>query len=202
MAEQTVNMPNKNGISTRMVAEAGVMIALAKILSFIKLFEMPMGGSVTLASMAPILFFAIRWGWKKGLLVGLVYGLVDYLLGGYTVHPLQVLLDYPLAYMMLGFAGLQRASESDSFFSHLPSLILAVALRLAMHVLSGCVFYSTIDFTEAGASLSQAFTLSNMGAGFVYSLQYNGAFLGADFLLCLVVLALAWQPLRKRLRRI
>lgn len=202
MAEQTVNMPNKNGISTRMVAEAGVMIALAKILSFIKLFEMPMGGSVTLASMAPILFFAIRWGWKKGLLVGLVYGLVDYLLGGYTVHPLQVLLDYPLAYMMLGFAGLQRASESDSFFSHLPSLILAVALRLAMHVLSGCVFYSTIDFTEAGASLSQAFTLSNMGAGFVYSLQYNGAFLGADFLICLVVLALAWQPLRKRLRRI
>lgn len=202
MAEQTVNMPNKNGISTRMVAEAGVMIALAKILSFIKLFEMPMGGSVTLASMAPILFFAIRWGWKKGLLVGLVYGLVDYLLGGYTVHPLQVLLDYPLAYMMLGFAGLQRASESDSFFSHLPSFILAVALRLAMHVLSGCVFYSTIDFTEAGASLSQAFTLSNMGAGFVYSLQYNGAFLGADFLICLVVLALAWQPLRKRLRRI
>lgn len=202
MAEQTVNMPNKNGISTRMVAEAGVMIALAKILSFIKLFEMPMGGSVTLASMAPILFFAIRWGWKKGLLVGLVYGLVDYLLGGYTVHPLQVLLDYPLAYMMLGFAGLQRASESDSFFSHLPSLILAVALRLAMHVLSGCVFYSTIDFTEAGASLTQAFTLSNMGAGFAYSLQYNGAFLGADFLLCLVVLALAWQPLRKRLRRI
>lgn len=202
MAEQTVNMPNKNGISTRMVAEAGLMIALAKILSFIKLFEMPMGGSVTLASMAPILFFAIRWGWKKGLLVGLVYGLVDYLLGGYTVHPLQVLLDYPLAYMMLGFAGLQRASESDSFFSHLPSLILAVALRLAMHVLSGCVFYSTIDFTEAGASLSQAFTLSNMGAGFVYSLQYNGAFLGADFLICLVVLALAWQPLRKRLRRI
>lgn len=202
MAEQTVNMPNKNGISTRMVAEAGLMIALAKILSFIKLFEMPMGGSVTLASMAPILFFAIRWGWKKGLLVGLVYGLVDYLLGGYTVHPLQVLLDYPLAYMMLGFAGLQRASESDSFFSHLPSLILAVALRLAMHVLSGCVFYSTIDFTEAGASLSQAFTLSNMGAGFVYSLQYNGAFLGADFLICLVVLALAWQPLRKRLCRI
>ncbi|WP_308539680.1 energy-coupled thiamine transporter ThiT [uncultured Murdochiella sp.] len=202
MAEQTVNMPNKNGISTRMVAEAGLMIALAKILSFIKLFEMPMGGSVTLASMAPILFFAIRWGWKKGLLVGLVYGLVDYLLGGYTVHPLQVLLDYPLAYMMLGFAGLQRASESDSFFSHLPSLILAVALRLAMHVLSGCVFYSTIDFTEAGASLSQAFTLSNMGAGFVYSLQYNGAFLGADFLICLVVLALVWQPLRKRLRRI
>lgn len=202
MAEQTVNMPNKNGISTRMVAEAGVMIALAKILSFIKLFEMPMGGSVTLASMAPILFFAIRWGWKKGLLVGLVYGLVDYLLGGYTVHPLQVLLDYPLAYMMLGFAGLQRTSENDSFFSHLPSLILAVALRLAVHVLSGCVFYSTIDFTEAGASLSQAFTLSNMGAGFVYSLQYNGAFLGADFLICLVVLALAWQPLRKRLRRI
>ena len=104
--------------------------------------------------------------------------------------------------MMLGFAGLQRASESDSFFSHLPSLILAVALRLAMHVLSGCVFYSTIDFTEAGASLAQAFTLSNMGAGFVYSLQYNGAFLGADFLICLVVLALAWQPLRKRLRRV
>lgn len=202
MSEQTLNMPSKNGFSTRMVAEAGVMIALAKILSFIKLFEMPMGGSVTLASMAPVLFFAIRWGWQKGLLVGLVYGLVDYLLGGYTVHPLQVLLDYPLAYMMLGFAGLQRASDGDGFFSHLPSLILAVVLRLAMHVLSGCIFYSTIDFTKAGASLGEAFTLSNMGAGFMYSLQYNAAFLGVDFLICLVVLALAWQPLRKRMHRV
>lgn len=202
MSEQTLNMPSKNGFSTRMVAEAGVMIALAKILSFIKLFEMPMGGSVTLASMAPVLFFAIRWGWQKGLLVGLVYGLVDYLLGGYTVHPLQVLLDYPLAYMMLGFAGLQRASDGDGFFSHLPSLILAVMLRLAMHVLSGCIFYSTIDFTKAGASLGEAFTLSNMGAGFMYSLQYNAAFLGVDFLICLVVLALAWQPLRKRMHRV
>ncbi|WP_066923206.1 energy-coupled thiamine transporter ThiT [Murdochiella massiliensis] len=202
MSEQTLNMPSKNGFSTRMVAEAGVMIALAKSLSFIKLFEMPMGGSVTLASMAPVLFFAIRWGWQKGLLVGLVYGLVDYLLGGYTVHPLQVLLDYPLAYMMLGFAGLQRASDGDGFFSHLPSLILAVALRLAMHVLSGCVFYSTIDFTKAGASLGEAFTLTNMGAGFMYSLQYNAAFLGVDFLICLVVLALAWQPLRKRMHRV
>lgn len=202
MSEQTLNMPSKNGFSTRMVAEAGVMIALAKILSFIKLFEMPMGGSVTLASMAPVLFFAIRWGWQKGLLVGLVYGLVDYLLGGYTVHPLQVLLDYPLAYMMLGFAGLQRASDGDGFFSHLPSLILAVVLRLAMHVLSGCIFYSTIDFTKAGASLGEAFTLSNMGAGFMYSLQYNAAFLGVDFLICLVILALAWQPLRKRMHRV
>lgn len=201
MTESTLKMPSSNGFSTRMVAEAGVMIALAKILSFIKLFEMPMGGSVTLASMAPILFFAIRWGWRKGLLVGLVYGLVDYLLGGYTVHSLQVLLDYPLAYMMLGFAGLQRASEGDSFFSHLPSLLFAVALRLAMHVLSGCIFYSTIDFTKAGASLGQAFTLSNMGAGFVYSFQYNASFLGVDFLICLVVLALAWQPLRKRMHR-
>lgn len=201
MTEQnTLNAPN-NGFSTRMVAEAGVMIALAKILSMIKLFEMPLGGSVTLASMAPILFFAIRWGWKKGLVVGFVYGVVDYLLGGWTVHPLQVLLDYPLAYMMLGFAGLQRTSEGDSFFAHLPSLVLAVLLRLAMHVLSGCVFYSTIDFTQAGASLGQAFTLSNMSAGFVYSLQYNGAFLGVDFLICLVVLALAWNPLRQRLHR-
>lgn len=185
--------------TTRMVAEAGVLLALAKILSFIKLFEMPLGGSITLASMAPLFLFAIRWGLAPGLVVGFVYGILDFILGGYSVHPLQVMLDYPIAYMMLGFAGLHRTTSDASFFSHLPTMILAVVLRLAMHVLSGCIFYSTIDFTKAGASLGQAFTLSNLSSGFVYSVEYNASFLGVDFLICVVVLALAWAPLKKRL---
>ena len=197
------NEKRRSGLSTRMIAEAGVMIALAKVLSFIKLFEMPMGGSVTLASMAPILIFALRWGWKRGVIVGAVYGVLDFILGGYIVHPLQALLDYPIAYAMLGFAGLAQIKDSegwDGLLHFIPASVLAVLLRLAMHVLSGCIFYSSIDF-EAGGTLGQALTWSNLSGGFAYSLGYNGSFLGADFLICLVILALLWKPLGRMLQR-
>ena len=61
---------------TRMIAEAGVAIAIAQVLSFITLFHMPQGGSIKAASMVPLMIFAYRWGGARGILAGVVYGIL------------------------------------------------------------------------------------------------------------------------------
>ena len=94
--------------STRMIANAALCIALGFILSYIKLYEMPQGGSVTLASMLPVFMFAYAYGVGPGMAVGFAYGLLQFVQGGWFVHPMQFLLDYPLCFAMLGLAGIAR----------------------------------------------------------------------------------------------
>ncbi|MDF2591019.1 MAG: energy-coupled thiamine transporter ThiT, partial [Clostridia bacterium] len=98
-------------LSTRALVEAGVMIALAQVLSYVRIFEMPSGGSVTAGSMVPILFFAIRWGVGPGILAGSVYGILQFLLGPkYSMHILSILFDYIVAFGVLGLAGMFNKS--------------------------------------------------------------------------------------------
>ncbi len=175
-----------SGFSAKMLAEAGICIALAKVLSFFTIFHLQNGGSVTAASMAPLFLFAIRWGWKKGILIGMVYGLVDLMIGGYVVNPIQVLLDYPLAYGMLGFAGLAtRKDKPISFRESLIPVVAATLLRLLMHTISGIVFYSSEIYAKGG-SFKDAL---------VFSASYNASFLLVDAAICLVLLAIIWKPL-------
>ncbi|HQI17394.1 MAG TPA: energy-coupled thiamine transporter ThiT, partial [Bacillota bacterium] len=93
--------------STQMLAEAGVMIAAAQILSYVKIFEAPYGGSVTAGSMIPIIVFSLRWGVRYGLLAGTAYGILQFLLGGaiYSYHIISILFDYVVAFGLLGLAG-------------------------------------------------------------------------------------------------
>ena len=101
--------------NTRMLVEGGIMIAMAQALSYVKLFQMPYGGSVTLGSMVPIFIFALRWGSGKGMVVGALYGILQYMLGSkWSTHPISILLDYPVAYACLGLAGL-FAKKSKNF---------------------------------------------------------------------------------------
>ncbi len=172
--------------SAIMLAEAGVCIALAKILGSIKLFEMPLGGSITPASMAPLFLFAIRWGWKRGLLVGFAYGIVDMLIGGYVIHPAQMILDYPAAYAMCGLAGLALVkSNTNTITAHLPSILLATLMRALMHIISGLIFFG--EGRSFGASLA-------------HSVGYNLQFLLPDVVICIVVLYLLWPPLSRVFR--
>lgn len=200
MNHSTITRHKKTTFSAQMIAEAGAIIALAKVLDLIVIYRMPMGGSVTLASMAPLFFFAIRWGWKAGMFVGFVYGIVNMMLGGYVVHPMQMLLDYPIAFAMCGLAGLPDARGKNDFLSYLPAMILATVMRFLMHFVSGLIFYSSIDFTESGASLIEALKPSNWAASIVYSLGYNATFLIPDLLICLIVIGLLWKPMRRILR--
>ncbi|MBD0355302.1 MAG: energy-coupled thiamine transporter ThiT, partial [Rubrobacteraceae bacterium] len=90
---------------TRVLTEAALAIALAFVLGFVVLFKMPFGGSVSL-EMIPLILLALRQGWKVGIVAGATYGLLDLAIDPYVVHPVQLLLDYPLAFGVLGLAGL------------------------------------------------------------------------------------------------
>jgi thiamine transporter len=147
------------------------MIGLATLLSFWKVYEMPQGGSVTAGSMIPIIVIALRHGPGLGLLAGGAYGVVQYLAGPYFVHPLQLLLDYPVAFGCLGLAG---------YFRRSPALGagVGVAGRFLAHLVSGAVFFAS--YAPAGQS------------PWAYSAIYNGSYLGVEVLVtAIVVWALA-----------
>lgn len=93
------------GKAIRILTEGGMCIALALLLWYLKIGEMPQGGSISL-QMLPLFIFALRWGLTPGIFVGLVYGLVHSLQDLYVVHWFQYLLDYPIAFALIGLAGL------------------------------------------------------------------------------------------------
>ena len=94
-----------NHMKLRALCEGAIMVAAGTALSFIKLFELPQGGSVGIG-MLPLLFYCVRWGWKEGLLASFAYGLLQLIFdGAYAWGWTSMLLDYILAYGVLGFAG-------------------------------------------------------------------------------------------------
>lgn len=176
---------------TQAMVEAGLMIALAMILSQFKIFRMPAGGSVTPGSMIPILIYAMRWGWKQGVFVGIVYGMFQMILGGYVIHPMQALLDYPIGFGCLGFAGLAKNSvkkliNEDTLKGILvttSATLIAVLLRMFAHVLSGVIF-----FAPEGATFTTP-------VAWTASIVYNGTFLVAELVIAIVILSIVLKPI-------
>jgi thiamine transporter len=136
---------------TTILVEIALSIALAAVLNTLTVFRMPQGGSVSLV-MLPIVVLAIRRGPVAGLITGALYGCVDLAMNPYVVHPVQLLLDYPLAYAGVGLAGFwsplwTRKMRSGRLLSA-TSLVLAPAVavgsaaRYLMHVVSGVIFFS------------------------------------------------------------
>lgn len=140
-------------IPLRILVEGALSIALAVVLSYFKLFSMPQGGSVSL-TLLPLLIFAFRNGWRYGIFVGAVTGLLRLMLGGYVVHPLQALLDYPVASGLIGIAG---------FFPREKWLgvLCACFANFAATVLSGVVFFAS--YAPEGTNI------------WLYSILYNGS---------------------------
>ncbi|ABB14998.1 energy-coupled thiamine transporter ThiT [Carboxydothermus hydrogenoformans] len=167
------------GLDLRVVTRGGLALALAVVLSFIKIWQMPQGGSVTLLSMLPVIYFAYTEGLLPGLLVGVLYGLLQYLIEPYFVHPVQFLLDYPVAFGALGLAGLFAKK------SPYPGVVLAILGRFLSHLISGVVFFAS--YAPKGQS------------PWVYSAIYNGSYLLPELILTLgaVYLLKIFERLRK-----
>ena len=104
-----------NHMKLRALCEGAVLVAVAEILSFIKLWEMPWGGSVVL-SMVPLVLYAVRWGLGPGLLSGFVFGVLQFVFdGGFAIGWQSIIGDYLLAFTVLGFAGLAARKKSGVF---------------------------------------------------------------------------------------
>lgn len=180
---------DKKRNKTLMLAEGGMMIALAALLSYVKIYQAPNGGSVTAGSMIPILLFSIRWGILPGVAVGASYGLLDFILKPYFVHPIQFLLDYPLAYGALGLAGLVYLISNDKTQIKYPVLGLGVSIaiigRMISHVLSGVIY-----FAEYAGDQNP----------WIYSIGYNASYLVPELLISIIVLMIIWRPIQKLMR--
>lgn len=119
------------------MTECGMLLATAMALANFKLFQMPSGGSISLAPL-PLLLIAARHGLKTGLLSGAMLGLLLLTMRPFIVHPLQFLLDYPLAYAALGLAG---AIKWETPLKAATATTLANFIRLQFHVVAGAVFF-------------------------------------------------------------
>ncbi|MDO5018296.1 MAG: energy-coupled thiamine transporter ThiT [Lagierella massiliensis] len=132
--------------TTRFITEAGIMLALTFILNSIKLYEFPQGGSITPGGYVPLLLFGFRWGWKKGIMLGGIYGILDFFLGPYFLNVIQFLLDYPIAYAMLGLTGLFSNKLQIEGKTNITNLVLgtifASLMRIVSAVISGVAFFS------------------------------------------------------------
>lgn len=159
---------------SKSIALAGICVSLSFALSYIKLWDLPQGGSVTLVSFLPIMLFAYLYGAKKGLFVGIVYGLLQSLQDPYIIHPAQFLLDYPVAFAMAGFAGvLKNVNMKSPQLKFALSALIGGAMRYVAHVLSGAFAFGAYAL-DAGAS--------NV---FTYSLAYN-SFVFVDIALVII----------------
>jgi len=168
-------------VNTWMLAEAGITLAMAWVLSQIKVFAMPMGGSITAGSMVPLLIFAYRWGGKKGILVCALYGVLDFVMGAkYSFHPISLIFDYPVAFGFMGVAGF----FGKKTVGLVVGTVAALAGRFACHVLSGVVVFA--EYAPAGES------------PLLYSILYNGSYLlpelGISFVLVFLLLRYARLP--------
>ena len=159
-----------------MLTEAAISVALAFILGLVVLFKMPFGGSVSL-EMIPLILLALRQGWKVGVIAGAVYGLLDLAIDPFVVQPLQVLLDYPLAFGVLGLAGLFKPTVRGAVLG----ATVAVLARFTCHFLSGVVFFAS--YAPEGWN------------PFLYSAAYNAAYLAPSLGISVVVVVVLLKAL-------
>lgn len=169
--------------TARMLANAALCLALAFVLSYIKLFDLPQGGAVTAASLLPIVAFAYSYGLAPGLVVGVAYGLLQMIQDPWIVTPVQAILDYPLAFACIALAAVARKLPDS--WGWLAGMALAAVGRFVCHTFTGVVFFA--EYAE-GTGLSP----------FVYSVSYN-SFVFVDMAICAVVMA--FPQVRRALKR-
>ena len=154
------------------MAEAIVFIALANALYivskiYLPFLHLPQGGSITIGSMVPLVWFALRRGPRWGIEAGLVYGLVHMVISGDIYYPTQIILDYPLAFGALGLAG---------WFKSRPLAGVGVGIlgRFVCHFVSGVIFFG--QYAWAGWNV------------FAYSAAYNATYLIPEFIISAILI--------------
>lgn len=156
-----------------MLVEIGVMVAFAYVLMLFRVGRLPQGGSISL-QMLPIFVIALRWGGLPGITAGLLFGVVKLMFDPYIVHPVQMLLDYPLAFAAIGVAGFLREKP-------FVGIVAGGMARFMMHFLAGVVFFGSL--APEGVSAT------------AYSLGYNLTYMGPEIFIALFTTPLVLRRL-------
>lgn len=173
----------KTPINAKQLAFCSVAIALAMVTSYLKLFDAPYGGSVTLFSMLFISLIGYWFGLRTGLMAATAYGILQLVVDPYIISIPQMLTDYLFAFGALGLSGLFR----DKKHGLIKGYLLGVFGRFVFAFLSGLIFFG---YYAADYGMSAP----------VYSMVYNGSYIGAEAVLTLAVLAV--PSVQKGLSRI
>jgi thiamine transporter len=169
--------------STRQLTFSSMAIALACLMSFLKIFHLPMGGSITLFSMLFICLVGYWYGLGAGLTAGIAYGFLQMLIDPYILSVPQLFTDYVFAFGALGLSGLFSHKKNGLILGY----IAGVLGRYFFAFLSGMIFFGTYAADY------------NMSAP-IYSLLYNGAYIGGEAFITLILLVI--PPVRKGIERI
>lgn len=174
-------MQSKTIGRTRKLVECAILIAIASVLSIIKIIEMPYGGSVTIASMLPIIIIAYKYGAGWGLSSGLIFAVIQQLMGlknlsygtSWQAVVAIILLDYIIAFTVAGLGGVFRKKIKNQNTALVMGIILVSLLRYICHVISGATVW-------AGLSIPT-------NAALIYSLGYNATYMLPEMIVLIVV---------------
>lgn len=133
----------KDTANARAVAMAAICISISFALSYVRLFRLPQGGSITMASVALLALYSYMYGVKRGVLAALIYGVLQSLLDPWVVHPIQYLLDYPLAYVMFGLVGVFKGKFKSTQLEIALGFGIAIFLRYLCHFFSGAIWFGS-----------------------------------------------------------
>jgi len=193
-----------NTTKTRRLVESAILIAIASVLSIIAPFQLPFGGSVTLMSTLPIILIAYRYGVKWGIFSAFVFSIIQMLISFKTISAyflpgedrvvlwralLIIVLDYFLAYTVIGLAGVFRNKFKRPATSLCVGAIFALSLRFLIHFTSGTIlfgawaewFFSQDIFGSFGAGVLE--NLSGTALVLFYSLFYNGLYMVPEIII-------------------
>ncbi|MBR2717329.1 MAG: energy-coupled thiamine transporter ThiT [Oscillospiraceae bacterium] len=182
-------------ITARKLVESALFIAIATVLSMVKI-DLPFGGGVTIVSMLPLVLCSHRWGWKWGVVTAFVYSAVQLLLGldnvGYATGFAMVLgvifLDYIIAYTFIGLSGIFGNDRRGVFVG----ILVTFLLRFLCHLITGAWIW--------GEWMPEEFMSLPMTNVWVYSFLYNGWYMLAEIVLTEIVAMLIYKPLGRYIR--
>ena len=174
-------MQESKKFTVKQLVFSAAALALACVTSFLKVFELPMGGSVTLFSMFFVTLIGYWYGPAKGIIAAIVYGVLQFAFGPYFVTVPQVICDYVLAFGALGLSGFFRKMKYGLQIGYL----VAIFGRFVFAWLSGVIFFA-------------AYAEGSGYAAPIYSLLYNGSYIGLEGAVTLILLFL--PPIQKALK--
>lgn len=187
------------GFDTRAITFAAICIALSFALSYIRFVRMPMGGSITFASMLPLMLYSYMFGCKKGLIAGLVYGMLQAIQDAWIFHPAQFALDYLVAFMAIGLTGCLRNVHTlkDRMRTKFTlGSIIAGVTRFISHFFSG-----VFAFGAYGVTYAEQWNIPALSNPYIYSLVYQSLYIIPEMVIVIVVgvLMLSSANLRKQI---
>lgn len=185
-----IGRKDKSPFDSRSIALAGICVAMSFVLSYVKLWDMPFGGSITLVSLFPVMLYAYVYGVKKGLLIGFIYGLMQAMQDPYIIHPAQFVLDYPLAFSFVAFAGAFKNLNALKFpqIKFALGALVGGSLRFVAHLFSGVFAFGANAMNEGYSNF------------WLYSATYNSyVFVDIALVIAAGVIVLSSKSFAKQL---